>query len=226
MFNLISTIIAVALTAALAAAEVTYVGSAFTSASPKAMAAQIIMNMSQIDAAWTLWGTTQSTTAAFPTMVSGTNLATDLLGIAAQPNTQYLASIPTPPNTATVWGGVANSNVYLLDRIAGASPETAETGIFLVLDNTSLQTCTEIARSAGQVSATGTLATPGILAAGTLTTNIVGSVSFTTAFTGYKYGCVQYNGAAAGLTIAGVTAVAADLPAAATGPKYIAYFKQ
>ena len=181
MFNLITLIIAVALTAALSLAEVTYVGSAFLTSSPKAVAAQVISAMSQVDSAWTLWGTSNTTTLLVPTMTN-TGLATDLLGVAGQTATQFLASVPTAPSSAVIFGGVANSNKYQLDLQVGAGTDVVETGIYVVLDNTSLNLCTEIARAGGQVSPTGTLAVPGT----GLTLTASNPATFTAAFTGYK----------------------------------------
>jgi len=233
MFNLITSIIAVALTAALALAEITYVGPAFTSSQPKAVAAQIIASMSQIDAAWLMWGTTNTTTTTTPT-ITGAGNVNDLLGVAGQTTTQYLASLPPAPATAATWSaaGTLLAAGYQLDLVSGAAPETTEMGVFVVLDSTSLGICTEIARDAGQVSPTGTLAAPGagkptllVTAAG------AGAGQFSTAFTGYKFGCVAFTGAAGALgfgAAAGATssAVAADIPAAGVTQKYIAYFKQ
>ncbi len=225
MFNLITSIIAVALTAALAAAEIIYIGPAFLTSTPKAVAAQIIASMSQIDAAWTMWGTTTATTTTFPT-ITGTGLVTDLLGVPGAANTQFLAAIPTAPATAATWGGVLLSNKYQIDHYNTAAATVAETdelGIFVALDSTSLSICTEIARAGGQITPTGTLAAPGT----GLVLNVSAPASFTTAFTGYKYGCVGITGGVAGaISFNAVVSAAGDIPAGGVTQRYVAYFKQ
>ena len=226
MFNLITSIIAVALTAALAAAEITYVGPAFLSSGPKAVAAQIVSAMSQINGAWTMWGTSTASTTAIPTM-TGTGLVTDLLGVAGSAGTQFLTSVPPAPAGATTWGGIAGSKKYMLDLYTTAASTGVDVdlvGVYVVLDSTSLSTCTEIARAGGQITPTGTLAAPG--SGLTLTVTAPGLVAgqFDAAFVGYKYGCVAIGGAGAALiSLNNVPSVAADIVAAGGTQKYVAY---
>ena len=165
MFNILTVIISVALTAVMGAAGVFYVGSAFTTAGPKAAAVGIIQALSQVDAAWTLYGSNGNTTtlgaagSTFPTM-SGAATQTDLI------NTGYLAAVPTAPTISSTWNGVAGAYTLDLTNTATATGVTqftsfANGGIFLVLGTTALSQCTEIARAGGQISSTGTLAAPG-----------------------------------------------------------------
>ncbi|MCG5244084.1 hypothetical protein [Azospirillum doebereinerae] len=219
MFNILTVIISVALTAVMGAAGVFYVGSAFTTAGPKAAAVGIVQSLSQVDAAWTLYASNGNTTtfgaagATFPTM-SGAATQTDLI------NTGFLAAVPTAPTIASTWGGGATTTIALdLTNPATASGLTGNTnfangGVFLVLASTALSQCTEIARAGGQITATGTLAVPGtglnLLAAS--------QANFIAAFTGYKFGCVQMT-TATGLTLNNVAGAAGD------ANKYVAYYK-
>ncbi|MBK1841006.1 hypothetical protein JHL17_26745 [Azospirillum sp. YIM B02556] len=218
MFNILTVIISVALTAVMGAAGVFYVGSAFTTAGPKAAAVGIIQALSQVDAAWTLYGSNGNTTtlgaagATFPTM-SGAATQTDLI------NTGYLAAVPTAPTISATWNGAAGAYTLDLTNTATATGVTqftsfANGGIFLVLGTTALSQCTEIARAGGQISATGTLAVPGT----GLTLTVATPAAFNTAFTGYKFGCVQVTTATA-VTFNNVTGIAGD------NNKYIAYYK-
>ncbi|CAO3355007.1 hypothetical protein ABNQ39_00505 [Azospirillum sp. A26] len=218
MFNILTVIISVALTAVMGAAGVFYVGSAFTTAGPKAAAVGIVQALSQVDAAWTLYGSNGNTTtlgaagATFPTM-SGAATQTDLI------NTGYLAAVPTAPTISATWNGVAGAYTLDLTNTATATGVTqfgsfANGGIFLVLGTTALSQCTEIARAGGQISATGTLAVPGT----GLTLAVATPAAFNTAFTGYKFGCVQITTATA-LTFNNVTGIAGD------NNKYVAYYK-
>ena len=226
MFNLLVVIISVALTAVMGAAGVFYAGSMFTSAGPKAAAVGIIQSMSQVGAGWTLYNSNGNTTtlaaagATFPT-ITGTATQTDLI------NTGYLASLPTAPTIATTWGATGTA-AFALDltnpatvtgvtTAAGAAPNG---GIFIVLAGTALSQCTEIARAGGQITATGTMAVPGT---GLTLNGITTAAMFNTAFTGYKFGCVQI-GAAPALSLNNIVLVGADGGAVGTG-KYVAYYK-
>jgi hypothetical protein len=226
MFNILTVIISVALTAIMGAAGVFYMGTAFTSAGPKAQAIGVIQALSQVDGGWTLYNSNGNTTllaaagAALPTM-TGAATATDLI------NGGYIASVPTAPTTAIGYGATGTAGYELdltlatagnaLTVAAGAAPNG---GVFIVLDNTSLATCTEVARAGGQITATGTMA-----ASGTgLTLNGVNSEAlFRAAFATHKFGCVQI-GAAPNLTLNNIALVAGDGGAVGTG-KYLAYYK-
>ncbi|MBP2228943.1 hypothetical protein J2847_002235 [Azospirillum agricola] len=219
MFNILTVIISVALTAVMGAAGVFYVGTAFTSAGPKAAAVGIIQSLSQVDAAWVLYASNGNTTtlaaagATFPSM-TGAATQTDLIG------TGYLAAVPTAPTIAASWGGGASRIALDLTNPATASGLTinsnfANGGVFLVLTSTALSQCTEIARAGGQISATGTLAAPGtglVLSVGT-------QAAFVAAFTGYKFGCVQVTTASA-LTLNNVAGASP-----ADDNKFVAYYK-
>ncbi|MBY6264566.1 hypothetical protein EI613_21980 [Azospirillum sp. 412522] len=218
MFNILTVIISVALTAVMGAAGVFYVGTAFTTAGPKAAAVGIIQALSQVDAAWTLYSSNGNTTtlgaagATLPTM-TGAATQTDLI------NTGNLAAVPTAPTIASTWNGVAGAYTLDLTNTATATGVTqftsfANGGIFLVLGTTALSQCTEIARAGGQISASGTLAAPGT----GLTLAVATPAAFNTAFTGYKFGCVQITTATA-VTFNNVTGIAGD------NNKYVAYYK-
>lgn len=206
MFNLLTVIVAVALSGVMAAAGVFYGGSAFTQSGPKAAAMGIVQGMAQIEGAWVLYSsdgnTTDTTVPATATLISG----------------NYLAAVPTAPTIATTYGGLAGNNVYQTDLIT-AGPDTAQTGSFLVLSNTSLSVCTEIARAGGQVTSAGTLAAPGT---GLTLTGITTTVAFTAAFANYKFGCIALGAVPTTLSIAGTPFVAGD---GGGTPKFVAYFK-
>jgi len=222
MLNILAVIISVALTSLMGAAGVFYLGSAFTTAGPKAAAAGVIQGMAQIDAAWTLYSSDSNTTTtgtianAIPT-ITGTATQTDLI------NTGYLAAVPTAPSVAVTWGSAATQTLaagYRLDLTnpatvtgltgGGASTIGVNGGIFVVLASTATNQCLEIARAGGQVAA-GVTAFPVALQVNTVAT-------FVTAFNGFRFGCVQVTTATA-LTIDNSTGVAAD------NNKFVAYYK-
>lgn len=218
MFNILTVIISVALTAIMGAAGVFYTGNMFTTAGPKAAAVGIIQGLSQVDAAWTLYNSNGNTTtlgaagSTLPTMTS-TGLSTDLI------SANYLAAVPTAPTIGATWNGVAAAYTLDLTNTATASGLTqftsfASGGVYLVLGTTALSQCTEIARAGGQITASGTLAAPGT----GLTLVVATPAAFNTAFTGYKFGCVQVSTATA-LTLNNSTGVAGD------NNKYVAYYK-
>lgn len=206
MFNLLTVIIAVALSGFMAAAGVFYGGSAFTQSGPKAAAMGVIQGMAQVDAAWVLYtadaNTTDTTVPATATLITG----------------NYLAAVPTAPTNAATFGGLATNNVFETDLIT-ANPDTAQTGIYLVLNSSSLSVCTEIARAGGQVSSSGNLAAPGT---GLTLTGIVTPAAFTAAFATSKFGCIALGAVPTTLAIGGTAFVAGDGGAT---PKYVAYFK-
>ncbi len=218
MFNLLTVLIAVALTAIMGAAGVFYGGSAFTTAGPKAAALGITQSASQVTAAWTLY-TNDAKTTTFngagntPTLTNTGNTATDLI------SGGYLSALPTAPTNAVGWGG-GNAG-YLLDLTdkatnsgitGGAAPHG---GVFLVLPSTAGTQCLEIARAGGQATSTGTLAAPGTSIASLI---VATRADFNTAFANVKFGCAQLTNAAA-LTLNNVAGIAAD------DNKHIAYFK-
>ncbi|CAO3433656.1 hypothetical protein [Azospirillum doebereinerae] len=218
MFNILTVIISVALTAVMGAAGVFYVGTAFTTAGPKAAAVGIIQSLSQVDAAWTLYASNGNTTtlgaagSTFPT-ITGAATQTDLI------NTGFLAAVPTAPTVASTWNGATASMALDLTNTATGTGLTqfasfANGGVFLVLGTTALSQCTEIARAGGQINASGTLAAPGT----GLTLSVATAAAFNTAFTGYKFGCVQVT-TGTGLTLNNVTGLAGD------NNKFVGYYK-
>jgi len=218
MFNILTVIISVALTAIMGAAGVFYGGNMFTTAGPKAAAVGIIQSLSQVGGAWTLYNSNGNTTtlaaagSTYPTM-TGAALQTDLL------YTNYLAAVPTAPTIGDTWNGVAAAYTLDLTNPATASGLTSlagftNGGVFLVLNTTALTQCTEIARAGGQITATGTLASPGT----GLSLLVATPAAFRLAFAGAKFGCVQVTTATA-LTLNNNTGVVGD------NNKYVAYYK-
>ncbi|HYH40115.1 MAG TPA: hypothetical protein VD860_17990 [Azospirillum sp.] len=214
MFNILTVIISVALTAVMGAAGVFYVGSAFTSAGPKAAAIGVIQALSQIQGAWTLYSSDGNSTTlgavgtTVPTM-TGTTSQTDLI------YTNYLGAVPTAPSVAATWGtgGSLLPATYALDLtdptnlLTGLTQNStfAKGGVFIVMASTAASQCAEIARAGGQITGS-TAPSVGTLAA------------FNTAFTGYKFGCVRITTATA-FSFNNVVGVAGD------NNKYVAYYK-
>lgn len=226
MVNILSVIISVALTAIMSAAGVFYLGNAFTTSGSKAGAVGVIQSLSQVDAGWTLYNSNGNTTllaaagAALPT-TTGVASTTDLI------TDGFVAAMPTAPTTAITFGATGTA-AYQLDLtnpatatgVTAAASAAPNGGIFIILDNTSLALCTEIARAGGMVSANGTLAAPGT---GLTLTGITAIAGFNAAFAAHKFGCLQI-GAAPNLTFNNIALVAGDGGAVGTG-KYIAYYK-
>lgn len=211
MFNILTVIISVALTAVMGAAGVFYVGSAFTSAGPKAAAIGIIQALSQIQGAWTLYSSDANSTVlgaagtTLPTMTGATS-QTDLI------YTNYLGAVPTAPSVAATWGtgGSLLPAAYALDLTDPTNVLTGLTqtgmitkgGVFVVMASTATSQCAEIARAGGQSTVQSVNSPP----------------TFSAAFTGYKFGCVKVN-PATGLSLNNSIGVAAD------NNKYVAYYK-
>jgi hypothetical protein len=213
MVNLLAVIISVALTVVMSAAGMVYLGNTFTSAGPKAAANQVISALSQIDASWILYSSNGGTTtlaaagSTFPTM-TGAATATDLVGAG------YLTAVPTALSSATTWGGGAAGYALDLTNPATATGVTAAGmagqygAIFIVLPSTAMGSCVAIAQASGQ------------LGAAAVTAGTVSSVAtFNTAFTGFKFGCVQVT-ASGSLTFNNLTGNGGT----DTG-KLVAYFK-
>ena len=211
MFNILTVIISVALTAVMGAAGVFYVGSAFTTAGPKAAAIGIIQALSQIQGAWMLYGSDANTTTYGPTggtapTITGTNSQTDLI------YTNYLGAVPTAPSVAAQWGagatllpaGCALDLTDPTNVLTGLTQTGMITkgGVFIVLATTATSQCLEIARAGGQ-SSVASVSTP---------------ATFYAAFTGYKFGCVKIS-TATGLSFNNSVGVAGD------NNKFVAYYK-
>ena len=223
MINVISTVIAIVLTLIMAAAETGYIGSAFTTIGPKAYAMQITQAESQMLAAWTLYNTYGNTTtlaaaATLPT-ITGAATTTDLI------TTGYLSAIPTAPNAATTWGGVATA-AYALDltdpsdvKAITAAPGVAVTnsmapngGVFIMLPPTATATCVALALAGGMTVVANT------------PTTVTTPATLTAAFLGYKFGCVQIITNASLIKLNNLAGVNLAYPAGDNN-KYVAYYK-
>ncbi len=223
MFNLLSVVVAVAISGFMAAAGVFYSGSAFTNMSAKAQAVQILSAMEQIDAAWTMWSNDGNTTTASAPSSTGLTSVT--------PPT-YMSSYPPPPNTATTFGGGPTAAGYIIDSTGNggataAGNETNNTGVYVVLNaTTGANSCLEIAKSAGYVATTAnnftglanitvnavTVAVSGITTKAEL--DALGSV--------YRYFCVPLGTTTTTIILGGA---ANTIAIGGDSGKHIAYFK-
>ena len=224
MYQLIAAIVAIAIGVASAASGIYYAGTAYTAASAKAQAVQIISALEQIDAAWSMWeGDSNTTSAAHPTgYVVGTG-AGDLQAANSQGFT-YLQSWPTAPSQAVTWGAApatTGAAVYAVDRTTPAGKLFV--GTFVVLaagagaSTGALAACTQIAQMSGMVAAGATLAGTTI----TVALNAVDTVAHIgTVLANYKFGCF-------GITAGGAWALplGQDTFQAGDTTKFVAYFR-
>ncbi len=219
MFNLLSVVVAVAISGFMAAAGVFYAGSTFTNMSAKAQAVQLLSAMEQIDAAWTMWSSDgNSTTSSTPTST--------LLTSTTPPT--YMSAYPTPSNLATTFAAVAGA--YYIDSVGTgggtvAGNETTNTGVYTVLNaSTGSNACLEIAKSAGYVATTAStftgLSTITVNAVTVAVAGVTTKVELDALAAVYRYFCVPIGTATAGAFILGA---ASNLVADNT--KYLAYFK-
>ncbi|MBY0431453.1 MAG: hypothetical protein K2Q10_09660, partial [Rhodospirillales bacterium] len=105
MFNLIVSVISVALVAALSAASVFYGGKSFTEASAKGDAASIVTHAQQVAGAFSLYS-----------LANGQNSPTSVAALAS--SSEYLLSAPLPPAT------IPGSSAYALSfwNVAHSAP--------------------------------------------------------------------------------------------------------
>jgi len=221
MFNLLSVVVAVAISGFMAAAGIFYTGSAFTNTSAKAQAIQILSALEQVDAAWTLWSNDgNSTTASLP---SSSALTTP---------TAYLSSFPPPINTATTYGTGPSAAAYAIDSTGTGGAvvvgnESTSTGVYTVLNaSTGANACLEIAKSSGYVASTVStftgLANITVNAVAVTVSGITTKAELDAMSAIYRYFCVPLGAVPAGnLIIGGVTIGTAG----ADQGKFVAYFK-
>jgi len=218
MLNLITTIVAIGLTAALAATGVYFGGTALSASGGKVNAISIIQTMQQLDIAWTIFEADGGTSPT-PANLVGTS-------------GNYLSAVPPSPTVSVAAGTIPATNPgggsWVLDSANGTVPvsatETTEKGVVILLHQSAgANTCLEIARAGGQVQAGGTLAVPGnsITGAPLTLTGLTSVAGFTAAFpTQIKFGCVQLGDqTAGGLTIAGTALVVND------NNRFVAFFR-
>lgn len=223
MFNLLSVVVAVAISGFMAAAGVFYTGSAFTNMSAKAQAVQVLSAMEQIDAAWTMWSNDGNTTTA--------SLPSSTVLTSATPPT-YMSSYPPAINTATTFGTGPTAAGYVIDSTGtggatAAGNETTNTGVYTVLTSTTgANACLEIAKSAGYVASTASsftgLANITVNAVTVAVSGITTKAELDALGAVYRYFCVPLGTTTATIILGGAAntiAVGAD-----TG-KHVAYFK-
>lgn len=224
MYNLLAIVVSVAIGVFMTAAGLFYSGSAFTTASGKAQAMQIINAMEQIDAAWTMWSNDGNTTTTTNPTITGVGSLT------ASP--YYLSSYPPAPSIATT-SGIAATAAYVLDRYGtgGATPvagnETTTTGIAMVLSaTTGGNACLEMARASGLVQTTATFASTGAITVSGQPMNLNTGISLAAEFNAlasvYRYFCVPLGSPGANAIVIGNTAIATT---PTDDGKYLAFFK-
>ncbi|WP_448208446.1 hypothetical protein [Azospirillum sp. sgz302134] len=239
MYNLLASIIAVAIGVFMTSAGLYYGGAAYSTSSAKAQAMQIIASMEQIDSAWTIWSNDgNTTTGALPAYTGAT-------GLTSAP--YYLSAVPTPPSTAVAWsqGGAA---AYVLDTWGsgstnggGAAPatETSNTGIALLLNkSTGGNACLEMAKAAGVMGLTTSsttfpaaaqpLPTPGGGAPTNVTlSGITTKAEFDALAYNYRFFCVQTAGTWGGANLSFGNSGNTTFTAGGVGDAntYIAFFK-
>ena len=212
MYHLLAAIIAVVLGVYMAAAGIIYTGSAFSGASAKAQAIQIVSSMEQIDAAWSMW---EAAGGNAKTAGSGANVKAALIA-----NSTYLAQYPAPPAvtagttvTAPVYAGAYSGQYYidantdntvnqLANMVVGGAQESLNDGVYAVLDATlGGNTCLAISQSAGLIAPSKTLTSANLaLPSGctvSLNTNsgIVSKADVDCLNANYKYWCVPLTAA-------------------------------
>lgn len=215
MLNLITTIVAIGLTAALAATGVYYGGTALSASGGRVEAMSILQTMQQINTAWTTFEVDGGTAPTVATLVGTTG--------------EYLSSTPSAPTVSVAQGSVpatsAGGGTWSIDSTNAAAPETTERGVFILLHATSgANACLQLARAGGQVHAGSTLASPGLSITGATLTliNIITPAEFTSAFPAQiKFGCILLGDptSGAGLTIGGTALVAND------NSRFLAFFR-
>jgi hypothetical protein len=104
MFNLIITVISIALVAALALASIYYGGPALSKGSAKATAATLVNQGQQISGA--------------NTMYAQENGGADAAALSDLQTAEYLSSVPTPP-VGTAWAIDTVNDVFTVDLGAG-----------------------------------------------------------------------------------------------------------
>lgn len=112
MFNLIITIISIALVAVLAIATIYYGGTAFTQGSAKAQASTLVSHAQQITAANTLFAN-----------ANGGTFSNDLTAGSRLLSENYLSSVPKHPESANAYELNTDNDVTL---VVGAAADVAK----------------------------------------------------------------------------------------------------
>lgn len=239
MYHLLAAIIAVVLGVYMAAAGIIYTGTAFSGASAKAQAVQIVSAMEQIDAAWSMW---EAAGGNVITAGSAAAIKTALIT-----NGTYLTQFPSPPAIYPGTGGAAYTGAFTVTSynidpytdavptqplgITGNATESASIGTYFFLDKTiGANTCLAIAQSAGLIAAGSTLTAANLtLASGyVLNLNTNGGIASKADVDGlnanYKYWCAPMTAALAGVPLR-LGNAAATAGATADNLTYLVYFK-
>ena len=242
MYHLLAAIIAVVLGVYMSAAGVIYTGSAFSGASAKATAVQIVSSMEQIDAAWTMWES-----AGGNVKVAGSAAAVQT---ALTTGGTYLSQFPSPPAIYPGSGGIAYTggftvNAYNIDVYTdnvptltagitgGSANETINIGTYFFLDKTiGLNACTAIAQGAGLIAPGTTLTGADVVvtylgANHTVPLNTSSGIATATDVNAlnanFKYWCAPMTAGLAGALVLGGTAAQAG--ATKDSATYMVYFK-
>lgn len=143
MFNLVLSVISIALVIGLALTSIFYGGSIFTESASKSASAQVVNAFQQIDAALQLFKAENA--GGLPADANtDSNLVDDLA------DGTYLQGAPTPPK-------VAGSEVYVMDTAAnGTSIDLGESGAKVCADiadkgNASVTTVADVAAAVTQL---------------------------------------------------------------------------